>query len=144
MKRYIRKSRRRGQRSRKIRGGSGGVQYSQFPNPYNTIGFNVNKGNPNYDPSDPANQISSRLLMNGGSNKKRQTRMKRYNNRRKMRTIKGGAYSLLGSSTQLNGVNAFGTTVGVDKITDLVGGTPKTPPIPINYSGSITKMMPLV
>lgn len=142
MKRSVRKNHRRSRRSYKIRGGSG-IQYSQFPNPYNTIGFNVNTGNPNYDPSDPANQISSRLLMNGGSKKRRQLRMKRYNNR-KMRTIKGGSSSLLGSSYQLNGMNSFGTSVGASTVNNLINGRPQTAAIPITYSGSITNRMPLV
>jgi len=130
-------------KSKKMIGGSQTfVQSAQYPNVYNTVGYNVNLGNPNFDPSDPTNQISSRLLLNGGSKKKHQNKKRKSN--RKRRTIKGGMYSLLGSSEQLNGINAFGSSVGGQTVRGIIAGTPENGGIPVTYNRSITNTMPLV
>jgi hypothetical protein len=138
LKRNNNKQRRK---SKKMRGGNVPfVKSAEFPNVYNTVGFNVNLGNPIHDPSDPTNQVSSRLLLNGGSKKRRQPKKQR---NKKMRTMKGGI-SLLGSSNQINTLTGFGVSAGGQVMRNTIVGTPEGPAIPITYANSPTNKMPLV
>jgi hypothetical protein len=108
-----RKYNRNSRRIKKFRGGNASLQTAQFPNVYNTIGYNTNLGNHNSDPSDSSNQISSRLLM-GGSRKSLRSRGK--NNRRNSRRMNGGNVLstdlFLGAENKMNSTTAFGTTAG--------------------------------
>ena len=122
---------RRKQRSTKMKKRmTGGIslETAQFPNVYNTIGFNTNLGNSNVDPSDSSNQISSRLLM-GGSRRRRNLKKRTLNMRKK---IKGGSLltsdPFLGPAYNMNSATAFGTTPGALWSQNTVAGTPQDGP----------------
>jgi hypothetical protein len=118
--------------SKKVRGGS-----ANFPNVYNTIGYNVNLGNPDFDPSDPRNSISSRNIM-GGSRKRRTNKsIMRKNGRNtkpsmRMRKMKGGSFLsnnlFLGQSYNMNEVTGFGTNSGAFWSEGKIAGTPLSGP----------------
>jgi len=117
---------------RKMKGGTQVLETAQFPNVYNTIGYNVNLGNPNTDPSDSANQVSSRLLTGGskGYHKSKTTKNKKTMNKNMM---KGGKSQLstdafLGPAYNMNAPTAFGTSAGAFWSANKIAGTPMSGP----------------
>jgi len=114
-------------RKRRMTGGIS-LETAQFPNVYNTIGFNTNLGNSNVDPSDSSNQISSRLLM-GGSRRRRNLKKRTLNIRKK---VKGGSLltsdPFLGPAYNMNSATAFGTRPGALWSQNTVAGTPQDGP----------------